>query len=497
MRQGLGTIMVEAGLITEAQLDETLELQKVYSEKLASILVRQNHLTEKFAVTYLGRQLGVPGVDMSKHAISLDLLRLVPLVVCNRELVFPIGLEQGLLQLAMADPLDQDLVARLAQELQVRLSPSIALEASIKNAIEEAAAAVKAGRRTFTPSALHDRLATFSLDPRQRPLPPGTGPLPVVVLEKDRSAPIVEKLGGGTVAYDQSFTKTGLKPVSRSSLTVPDEPQGERPAPTPGEARQASEEAAPVEEPAPRKVVLVDGNPDTRRAMAELLGKSESLRVVGVGSAADALPQLADTPLLIVRRGLRHENALELCREARALSTDLRIVLITPSGRGWAYQADVRDALKVDLVLGPPLDGPRLREQVEELVGLGKGPDAEQEAAVKKSLRAGVAGLKRENVDEAIEALRDGLEKDPRSDLLNYYLGKAYERKGRTEDAIDYYEQAIETNPEFGDALVCLATLYERTGMRRKSVEIWQRVLSTTSDASSQERIKSHIMELL
>ncbi len=495
MRRGLGTIMVEAGLITQAQLDETLELQKVYGEKLASILVRQNHLTEKFAVTYLGRQLGVPGVDMSKHAISMDLLRLVPLVVCDRKLVFPIRLEGDLLQLAMADPLNQDLVAELAQAHQVRLRPCIALEASIKNAIEEAAVAVKAGRRTFTPSALHDRLATFSLDPRRRPLPPGTGPLPVVALEKDRPAPIVEKLGGGTIAYGRSFTKTGLRAVSASSSN--DELLASRPAPPPEEAAQAAGESGPVEEPAPRKVVLVDGNPDTRRAMAELLGKSEALRVVGVGSAAEALPQLADAPLLIVRRGLQHENPLELCRQARALSTELRIVLITPTRRGWAYQADVRDAFGVDLVLGPPLHGPRLREQVEELVGLGKGTDAEREAAVQKSLRAGMAGLKGENLDVAIEALQDGLEKDPRSDLLLYYLGKACERKGRTEDAIEYYEQAIETNPEFEDALVGLATLYERAGMRRKSVEIWQRVLSTTPDASSRERIKFHIMELL
>ena len=107
-----------------------------------------------------------------------------------------------------------------------------------------------------------------------------------------------------------------------------------------------------------------------------------------------------------------------------------------------------------------------------------------------------MAGLTSANVDGAIEALQAGLEKDPRSDLLNYYLGKASERKGRVEEAIQHYEQAIDTNPEFDDALVCLATLYEREGMRRKSVEIWQRVLSTTHDASSRERIKSHIMEL-
>ena len=495
MRQGLGTIMVEAGLITQDQLDESLELQKHYGEKLASILVRQNHLTEKFAVTYLGRQLGVPSVDMSKHVISLDLLRLIPLVVCNNKLVFPVRIEDGLLQLAMADPLDQELVAELAREHHVRLRPCIALEAAIKNAIEEAAFAVKAGRRTFKPSALHDRLATFSLDRSRRPLPPGTGPLPVVALEKDRSAPIVEKLGGGTITYNRSFTKTGLKAVSDSppSEELPDH----EPAPPPPEAAPVAEAPEPAEEPTPRKVILVDGNQVTRQAMAELLGKSEALDVVGAGSAAEALPQIADASLLIVRRGLRNENPLELCRQARGLSTDLRIVLVTPTGRGWAYQADVRDAFGVDLVVALPVDGPQLRRQIEELVGLGTGTDDEREAAVQKSLRAGVAALKRESVDEAIESLQDGLEKDPRSDLLHYYLGKAHERKGRAQDAIEYYEQAIETNPEFEDALIRLATLYERAGMPRKSVEIWQRVLSTTPDASSRERIKSHIMELL
>jgi tetratricopeptide (TPR) repeat protein len=471
----LGTIMVAAGLITQEQLAESLELQKIHGEKLASILVRQNHLTEKFAVTYLGRQLGVPGADLSKQVISLDLLRLVPLPVCRSRLVFPIRLEGGLLQLAMADPLDEELLAELAREHHVRLRPCIALEASIKNAVEEADA--RAGMRSFTPGALHDRLAMFSLDRRRRPLPAGTGPLPVVALDKHREAPVVEKLGGGAITYDRNFTKTGLRSVSS--------------------APPVDDAASSVEGPAPRKVVLVDGNPDTRRGMAGLLGKSRGLNVVGVASAAEALPQLVDAFLVIVRQGARHDNTLELCRQARSLRADLRVVLITPTPRGWAYQADVRDAFGVDMVLGPPLDGPRLREQVEELVGVGKAPPAEREAAVQKSLRAGLAAFKSEKVDEAIEALQRGLAEDPRSDLLHYYLGQAFERKGRADDAIGSYETAVEANPGFEDALVRLATLYEQTGMRRKSVEVWQRVLAATTDTSAQERLKSHIMELL
>jgi len=484
MKQGLGAILVEADLITEAQLDESLELQKVYREKLASILVRQNHLTEKFAVSYLGRHLGVPSVDMSRHTISMDLLRLVSFVVCSQKMVFPVQLQGDSLQLAMADPLDEAQVAELGRDLQLRIRPCIALEASIKNAIEEAAIAVRAGRRVFTPSALHDRLPSFSLAPRRRPLPPGTGPLPVVAVEEGHAAPVVEKLGGELLAYDKSFTRTGLRSARAAASLGPTE-------------TRAAEDPGPSGEPAPSTVVLVDSNTNTQRAMSDLLGKSKTLRVVGVGSAEEALPLLADAPVLIVRRGRPDEHPLELCRQARALSTDLRVVLITRTRRGWAYQMDVRDVFGVDLVLEPPLDGPHLREQIEELVGLGRGPDPEREDAVKECLKAGVASLKRNNADEAIAALEDGLTKDPRSDLLHYYLGMTYERNDRPEDAIESYEQAIETNPGFEDALVSLATLYERSGMRRKSVEIWQRVLSANPEPASRDRIKARIFELL
>ena len=71
-RKELGEILREADLISEAQLAEALALQKTFGERLASILVRQRILTEKFAVTYLGRQLGVPAVDLSKPEIDLD-----------------------------------------------------------------------------------------------------------------------------------------------------------------------------------------------------------------------------------------------------------------------------------------------------------------------------------------------------------------------------------------------------------------------------------------
>ena len=151
-RKELGEILREADLISEAQLAEALGLQKSYGERLASILVRQHILTEKFAVTYLGRQLGVPGVDLSQQEIDLALLSKVTLDLCEKNLVFPVKVRGTRLQLAMSDPLDRDVVAEIEFKTGVRLAPLIALDASIKNAIVEARRALKDGQKKLTPN---------------------------------------------------------------------------------------------------------------------------------------------------------------------------------------------------------------------------------------------------------------------------------------------------------------------------------------------------------
>src|SRR5438128_5161251 len=150
-RKELGEILREADLVSEAQLAEALSLQRTFGERLASILVRQKILTEKFAVTYLGRQLGVPGVDLSKAEIELSLLDIVQLDVCEKHLVFPVKVEGTRLQIAMSDPLDHVLVTEIEFKSGLRLAPMIALESSIKNAISEARRALKSGQRKIVP----------------------------------------------------------------------------------------------------------------------------------------------------------------------------------------------------------------------------------------------------------------------------------------------------------------------------------------------------------
>src|SRR5688572_22516087 len=194
-RKELGEILREADLVSDAQLAEALTLQRTFGERLASILVRQKILTEKFAVTYLGRQLGVPPVDLSRAEIDLALLDVVHLDVCERHLVFPVKVEGTRLQIAMSDPLDHVLVTEIEFKSGVRLSPMIALESSIKNAISEARRALKAGHRRIVPHAQKPPEAPAAA-PAAAAEPEPVKPAPLSPLEA-RERAVFETLAGG------------------------------------------------------------------------------------------------------------------------------------------------------------------------------------------------------------------------------------------------------------------------------------------------------------
>ena len=195
-RKELGEILLEADLINPVQLKEALALQRTYGERLASVLVRQNILTEKFAVTYLGRQLGMPPVDISKTDIEVSLLDVVPLELCERHLVFPIKVEGTRLQIAMSDPMDHGLVSEIEFKTGVRLAPMIALEASIKNAILEARRAIKSGHKKISPNVQKSR----PVQPvaAAAPQPHAATRIPLVPLE-DRERAVIETLAGAPV----------------------------------------------------------------------------------------------------------------------------------------------------------------------------------------------------------------------------------------------------------------------------------------------------------
>jgi len=464
-RRELGEILREADLVSDSQLSEALALQRTFGERLASILVRQKILTEKFAVTYLGRQLGVPALDLSKTEIDLSVLDVVHLDVCERHLVFPVKVEGTRLQLAMADPLDHVLVSEIEFKSGVRLAPMIALESSIKNAIIEARRALKTGQRTIVPNVRRPREGETL--PAASPPPPRADPEPAPVSSmEEKEKAVFETLAGAPI-----LTQT---PAPAAKVPVVEETQ---------------------------TVLAVDDDETILRLMETLL-KSRRYRVLTARAGREALTKVRESvPDLVILDGMLPEvHGFEICRQLKTSERfrHIPVIMVSAVHTGWRFAADVKEKYGADDYVEKPFEAADLLRRVETLLNRtpsGVSPDSE--AAARQHLKEGVIALKQERLDDAIAAFQRGLAIDQFNDMLQYYLAMTYEKRDMVFHAIDHYERAIQINPEFYDAITSLANLYQRQEFWRKAVEMWELALLATKDQAVRARIKDHLLSLL
>lgn len=105
-RPPLGTLLLQDGWISAEQLDLALREAKRNGVMLGQTLVGLGFITEKVLAHYLaeGTQTGM--VDLSTTFIPPEILDLVPYDLAAQFQVLPIGKRGGVLELAMADPLN-------------------------------------------------------------------------------------------------------------------------------------------------------------------------------------------------------------------------------------------------------------------------------------------------------------------------------------------------------------------------------------------------------
>jgi len=154
----LGDLLVAHGLITRQQLDEALRAQRSSKEKLGSILVRRNFITEDQLAGFLSAQYGVPSVTLTAASIDPMVARLIPGDLARRYDVLPIKRDDDTLTLAMADPVNVHAIDHVTFLTGLRVVPVVAAQGAVREAIERAYDG-QAGGVADALSALADDLA--------------------------------------------------------------------------------------------------------------------------------------------------------------------------------------------------------------------------------------------------------------------------------------------------------------------------------------------------
>lgn len=128
-RKKLGDLLVEAGFITEQQLEDALAEQAKTGVRLGRILVERGHIPKQMLGQVLEAQRRVPYVSLTTYPIDVELLRSIPESILTEHKVVPLAREGNEVHLAMVDPTDVVAIDRVAFITKARVKPFLTTEA--------------------------------------------------------------------------------------------------------------------------------------------------------------------------------------------------------------------------------------------------------------------------------------------------------------------------------------------------------------------------------
>ncbi|MBN2404724.1 MAG: Flp pilus assembly complex ATPase component TadA [Coriobacteriia bacterium] len=129
---------MRAGVITERQLNDALEVHKATGSPLGRVLVDLSYATQGAILSVMARQIGIPYIDFSEKTPDPHAISIVPRELANRYTLMPVEIDaENHLIVAMADP--QNVLAlddlRIITGYEIR--PAISTKDAIVAAIED------------------------------------------------------------------------------------------------------------------------------------------------------------------------------------------------------------------------------------------------------------------------------------------------------------------------------------------------------------------------
>lgn len=136
-RLKLGTMLVEAKLLTDEQQKKAVEFQKAVGGKLGAIIVKLGYVSDDVMTDFLAKQQGLPIVDLSELVLPWNLVKRVPKALIEKHQVFPIAFKDGVLTLAVTDPFDYEAIEEIQLATNYRIEMHLASREQLKKAIAD------------------------------------------------------------------------------------------------------------------------------------------------------------------------------------------------------------------------------------------------------------------------------------------------------------------------------------------------------------------------
>jgi len=136
----IGELLVEAGVLSQSQLEQALFAQRKDGRKLGQLLIELGLATEVQLTQTLSRQLSVPWVSLYHVDFSRSLLNMVPRAISEKFCLIPIFVRRvrklgETLYVAMEDPTNDAALEEVKRGASLPVKPMIACPSDIRAAI--------------------------------------------------------------------------------------------------------------------------------------------------------------------------------------------------------------------------------------------------------------------------------------------------------------------------------------------------------------------------
>ncbi len=137
----LGDLLVQRTAINPQQLAEALAQQGVSGKRVGEQLVELGAIDQRQLAEVLGEQVGLPVVDLNKNTPSAEAVALVPDSFARAHRCVPVKLQNGVLQVVVADPVDElfDLLrSTTGKQIRLGVAPANEVRRTIDNTYRSA-----------------------------------------------------------------------------------------------------------------------------------------------------------------------------------------------------------------------------------------------------------------------------------------------------------------------------------------------------------------------
>src|SRR3989338_3067170 len=133
----LGEFFVEAGLVTQDQIKQALEHQKKIGMRIGHALIDMGFIKEEDLIAVLGKQLGLPHIDISKYQDKPEVVNLIPERIARRYELIALDKVGDTLTVGMVDPLNVFAIDEVQRITSCRVGPIVCTKSGIASAIDK------------------------------------------------------------------------------------------------------------------------------------------------------------------------------------------------------------------------------------------------------------------------------------------------------------------------------------------------------------------------